>query len=129
MWARIDSGLVAEITDMNPDGRFHPSLEWVSCGSGVELGMTYVMGRFGAKPARPLTELAAEARYERDRQLRDIYDVGALIAARSLRLTSDPAEIELLQARQSELDAYAVALLNVPQQENFPTEIEWPTIP
>jgi len=40
MWARIENGTVAEITDMDPVGRFHPSLQWQQvsqaggCGPG-----------------------------------------------------------------------------------------------
>ncbi len=30
MWARIENGTVAELTDVDPDGRFHPSLAWIS---------------------------------------------------------------------------------------------------
>lgn len=41
MWARIDGDRVAEITDIDPDGRFHPSLVWVECGAEVQPGWTY----------------------------------------------------------------------------------------
>lgn len=40
MWARIENGTVAEITDLDPTGRFHPSLQWQQvsqaggCGPG-----------------------------------------------------------------------------------------------
>lgn len=40
MWARIENGTVAEITDLDPAGRFHPSLQWQQvsqaggCGPG-----------------------------------------------------------------------------------------------
>lgn len=29
-WARIESGRVAESTDIDPEGRFHPSIEWIA---------------------------------------------------------------------------------------------------
>lgn len=40
MWARIENGTVAEITDQDPVGRFHPSLHWqqVSQASGCGPG-------------------------------------------------------------------------------------------
>lgn len=40
MWARIEDGTVAEITDLDPVGRFHPSLHWqqVSQASGCGPG-------------------------------------------------------------------------------------------
>ena len=39
MWARIDNGTVAEITDLNPEGRFHPSIKWVSVPADTKAGM------------------------------------------------------------------------------------------
>jgi hypothetical protein len=41
MWARIENGTVAEITEIDPTGRFHPSMNWVACGAGVFPGWTY----------------------------------------------------------------------------------------
>jgi hypothetical protein len=41
MWAKIDSGLVEEITDTDPSGRFHPSINWVHSDSPVSVGMAY----------------------------------------------------------------------------------------
>lgn len=46
MWARIENGVVMEITDVDPDGRFHPSLEWVECPAETVCGSTYVCGEF-----------------------------------------------------------------------------------
>jgi hypothetical protein len=50
MWARIDSGKVAELTDIDPDNRFHPSLIWVECADSVTVGMLYVDGKFKPEP-------------------------------------------------------------------------------
>lgn len=41
MWALIVDGVVWEITDIDPNGRFHPSLLWVECGDDVEVGYLY----------------------------------------------------------------------------------------
>lgn len=41
MWALIVDGVVWEITDEDPKGRFHPSLLWVECGDDVEVGYLY----------------------------------------------------------------------------------------
>lgn len=51
MWARIENGVVAEITDMDPAGRFHPSLQWVICNDEVRPGWGYVGQAFAAPPA------------------------------------------------------------------------------
>lgn len=42
MWARIEGDRVAEITDIDPEGRFHHSLMWVYAGeSDVQVGWNY----------------------------------------------------------------------------------------
>lgn len=41
MWARIENGAVAEITDLDPAGRFHISLQWVACNNEVRPGWAY----------------------------------------------------------------------------------------
>ena len=40
-WALIIDGRVTEITEIDPAGRFHPSLVWVECGPEVESGWQY----------------------------------------------------------------------------------------
>lgn len=46
MWARIENGVVMEITDIDPDGRFHPSLIWVPCGKDTSIGYVFTDGAF-----------------------------------------------------------------------------------
>lgn len=41
MWARIENGAVAELTAIDPAGRFHPSLEWAACPEDVQPRWTY----------------------------------------------------------------------------------------
>lgn len=55
MWARIDGDRAAEITDIDPTGRFHPSLLWVTCDETVQPGDIYGNGEF-SKPAPPVPE-------------------------------------------------------------------------
>lgn len=52
MWARIEDGVVRELTDVDPAGRFHPDLVWVECGEEVCQGCLYQGGKFSA-PAEP----------------------------------------------------------------------------
>jgi len=47
-WALILNGAVAEVTTINPTGRFHPALQWVPCDGTVQQGWTYVAGVFAA---------------------------------------------------------------------------------
>ena len=61
MWARIENSTVAEITDIDPDGRFHPSIEWVTCNKQIEVGWIYDAGEFSAPPEIPIDDLATQA--------------------------------------------------------------------
>lgn len=54
MWGLIVNGRVQELTDVDPDGRFHPSLEWVACPAGVDVGYVFDGERF-IKPAQVVT--------------------------------------------------------------------------
>ena len=49
-WALIIDGHVAEITDIDPEGRFHPSLVWVPAGPNVNVGNEYIDGEFTEPP-------------------------------------------------------------------------------
>ncbi|KAB0549825.1 hypothetical protein F7R01_00960 [Pseudomonas argentinensis] len=42
MWARVEYGIVVEVTGDDPQGRFHPSLLWVDCPSSVDIGWTLI---------------------------------------------------------------------------------------
>ena len=58
-WARIDNGSVVEVTTIDPDGRHHPELVWVSCGDEIDEtydydGSSFVPGEVVDEPAVPL---------------------------------------------------------------------------
>ena len=42
MWAIIEENRVLEVTNTNPNGRFHPSVSWVSVPDGTQPGMVKV---------------------------------------------------------------------------------------
>jgi len=67
-----------------------------------------------------ITRQAAQARAERDRQLRDNVDV---MVSNNLRWN------DLTDDQRTEWTNYRTALLGVPQQSGFPQNINWPTIP
>ena len=49
MWARLENNLVMELTDIDPEGRFHPSLVWVECPADTQQGDLYIDGKFIAQ--------------------------------------------------------------------------------
>lgn len=49
MWARLENNVVMELTDIDPEGRFHPSLIWIVCPADVQQGYIQENGEF--KPA------------------------------------------------------------------------------
>lgn len=74
-------------------------------------------------------QLAVEARSERDRQLRDIYDRGLNMAKRVRDLSTTTEQTEYAAAKILELHEYAIALQEIPEQPGFPVTIVWPEIP
>lgn len=60
MWARIENGAVAEITGVDPAGRFHPSMRWVPCSADVVPGWTYDGQSFAAPVTAPQPALTRE---------------------------------------------------------------------
>ncbi|MCK6815584.1 hypothetical protein [Enterobacter kobei] len=55
MWARIENTAVMEVTDIDPTGRFHPSLVWVECPADIQQGYSYVDGEFAAPDSETQT--------------------------------------------------------------------------
>lgn len=49
MWARIEENKVEEITEINPEGRFHSSLIWKECPADTQQGDLYIDGEFIAQ--------------------------------------------------------------------------------
>lgn len=69
MWARIEGSVVAELTDVDPRGRYHESLIWQACSDDVGYGWSFLDGVF-SEPLDDSNEiLAANERYWRDGEL------------------------------------------------------------
>lgn len=95
-----------------------------------QIGWSYD-GSLFAPPAtsQPTDFLAAQARIERDRQLKSVYDPGIMMALRALRMASTPEQVSYAEGKVYELDIYAEALVAVPSQTGFPQTITWPVAP
>lgn len=130
MWALINNGVVDEITDINPEGRFHPSLQWVACDDSVRAGDVYENGEFSRpqpqEPASPTAEqLAVYVLARRD----------ALLSLAAIRIAPLQDAVDLAldtpedRLRLTAWKQYRVALNRVGQQANFPQEIDWPQVP
>jgi hypothetical protein len=94
-------------------------------------GWTYEGGVFSEPQPDPvdLDQLAITVRNQRDYALRSIYDPGILMAQRALRMAASPEESSYAEGKIAELDAYAEALTEIPEQAGFPQTIVWPVAP
>ena len=139
-YARIYEGGVVEFfeTDGDITEMFHPSLIWVPIDglnpqpeynwTADQQNGVWVFAAPVIAPPDPAV-LAAQARSERERQLRSIYDPGIMMALRALRMSSTPEDADYAEGKIEELDAYAEALIAIPDQAGFPQTIVWPTAP
>ncbi|MFK4764548.1 tail fiber assembly protein [Desulfobaculum sp. SPO524] len=75
-------------------------------------------------------QLATQARAERDRLMREVYDPAVMQLLRKRRVLSSASEdVAGIDAQLTEWDAYADVLEVVPDQPGFPNSIEWPEAP
>lgn len=90
-WARIENNRVMEITDIDPEGRFHPSLIWVPCDDEVDQHFTFDGTGFVPPPPPPPTtaEDLAPGRTLEGLTASEIADLEALAGL----LNSDPQAI------------------------------------
>lgn len=122
MWARIEHGTVAEITEIDPVGRFHPAMEWLACDGSVGPGDSYVDGIF--VPASNESSATAE------REWRD-----AEVSETDWLMNRHRDELDMLRdttlttEQFSELLSYRQALRDWPQTESFPDSAQRPEPP
>lgn len=88
--ARIQSGIVCELIDFDPAGRFHPSITWAACDETVAVGDSYTDGTFGPPPPPSAEEVAAAAAAAQDAADREnAKQFARLVALRAM----SPAEV------------------------------------
>jgi hypothetical protein len=75
MWARIDNGVVAELTNIDPAGRFHPSMVWMACSGAVQLGWVLVNNQL-KESSELLSALHARKQMEIDRGCESVITAG-----------------------------------------------------
>ncbi len=47
-WCRVEFDKVVEVTELDPEGRFHPDFEWLACPADVTQGWEWTDGVFSA---------------------------------------------------------------------------------
>lgn len=130
----IQSGVVLNIVELDdPESWEVPEGCEMILSDKAGIGWVLVNGELKAPdveaPEPDLVVLAAAARQERDHLLSTIYDRGILMAMRGLRMATTPEEESYAEQKIMELDNYAEALQDIPEQEGFPLTINWPDAP
>lgn len=118
-WARIRGGIVHEVIDFAPAGRFHPDLEFIECPDWTEQGMVHDGNAFVAPPQRVYTKdelfdavdaIAADkvsvmdAKFQRrsaGRSQMVMIGTAIVLARREAAGTATPAQINKLNAMES----------------------------
>lgn len=75
-YALVENGVVRELTDRDPNGRFHPSLIWVEAPSNVMEGWLYD----GANFAEPEPELVSDPEPDPDDALSAAIEAATTLA-------------------------------------------------
>lgn len=114
------------------EAQFDPGVGFILVQSDIaSIGWSYIDGVFVSPTVEQPSnsELALIARSSRDQILRSVYDPGILMALRGLRMASTPEDIAYAEGKITELDIYAQALQEIPEQAGFPQVIVWPATP
>ncbi len=123
MWARIENATVAEMTSIDPQGRFPPSLIWIACPDDTQPGMQYADGIFTAKPKAPIDHAAqvASRRYQHETagisvdgvSIDTNRDSQALITAAALSAVMDPTYLCVWKALSGPVTLTAAQIINI----------------
>ncbi|MCO7505441.1 MULTISPECIES: phage tail assembly chaperone [Pseudomonas] len=126
MWARIEDGVVLEVTDLDPTGRFHPSMTWMACDARVTQGWQ-LKGDILEAPVAAAIDLSAIERSWRDRSVNETeWLVTRHRDERELKLNTTLTSVqfaELLVYRQSLRDWPQST--DFPKSEHRPPELSW----
>jgi hypothetical protein len=115
-YAVIENNKVANIVIATPE--VAAKRGWVECPEGVSIGWSFDGAGVPIEPAPDLEEIARIARVQRDNLLTES-DV-MVLPDRWAAMTTE---------QQSAWAAYRQALRDIPQQDDFPDTVVWPTQP
>ncbi len=122
-WARIENATVIEVTNIDPQGRFHPALIWVACTDKTRSGMHCVNGLFTTPSRTPVEDAAqiAAVRYQHETagitvngvRIDTHRDSQALITAAALSAVIDPAYVCIWKALNGPIELTATQLIGI----------------
>jgi len=130
-YARVANNFAVDVRSDSPEGFFVPTLvaEFIEVPDTVENGWSIASGDWAAPVVYVPTqeEIDAEAAFKLE-----ISNITAAAEARikrdSLLAETDWRALSDL-TMSSEMTTYRQALRDVPQQDEFPSEIDWPVEP
>jgi hypothetical protein len=125
MWARLSEGVVAEITSVDPAGRFHPDLIWQVCSVDVQPGWTYKGKKYSPPvlPKGPAPEVLE--RVWRDAEIESV----KWLRERHRDEVDSDRQTTLTPAQSGELLDYVQALRDWPTAPGFPEPELRPKVP
>lgn len=100
MWARIENDTVAELTEVDPKGRFHPSIKWVKATDGAAVGDS-----FDGKKFAPPEPIEADV----DAMLRAAFEVHSDHLFMKWQATGNDADKSAWLERRDEVRAEVIA--------------------
>ncbi len=118
MWAIILSDKVIELTDIDPEGRYHPSLISKIAPSHVKVGMTHDNGSFY------WVQESKEVLEGQERAWRDVELARADIELNKVQ-DADPSS----KGSVSDWRSYRKALRQLPENQSFPNISARPLAP
>lgn len=125
MWARIENSRVAEITGIDPAGRFHESLIWLACADDVVPGWRMEGGELIA-PEEPGGEDQQTA--ERNWRTTELASTEWLVMRHRDELDMGRSTT-LTDEQYAELLTYRQALRDWPLAAGFPDTSQRPVAP
>lgn len=118
MWARLSEGVVAEITSVDPAGRFHPDLIWQVCSVEVQPGWTYKSKEFYPPVLQEGPAPEVIERVWRDAEIESV----RWLRERHRDEVDSERPTSMTKEQSGELLDYIQALRDWPQAAKFPAQ-------
>ena len=126
-YARIVNNSAVDVRSDSPEGLFVPTLvaEFIEVPDTVENGWSLADGEWTA----PVVYVPTDAEAARILEISNITAAAEARTKRDLLLSATDFHALTDTDMSEAMTAYRQALRDVPQQDEFPTEIDWPDSP